>query len=204
MRPIDADCFREKILKFRSKAVEKWGEDGTVQITGVVDSLVKRIDDTPTIDLESLFFAVGKRADNLDKLYTKIQAVTGITPERLLELFLEGYTLQAPDYRKELAVIWLEKIKGYCQGAEYWADFSKECEALDIAISALQSNRWRDAKKEPPPEAEDIILTVADGFGRHTAYGEYEGGKWYEYDEDGGMEEANVTQWMPFPDPAEE
>ena len=102
MRPIDADCFREKILKFRSKAVEKWGEDGTVQITGVVDSLVKKIDDTPTIDLESLFFTVGKRADNLDKLYTKIQAVTGITPERLLELFLEGYTLQAPDYRKEL------------------------------------------------------------------------------------------------------
>lgn len=23
-----------------------------------------------------------------------------MTPERLLELFLEGYTLQAPDYRK--------------------------------------------------------------------------------------------------------
>ena len=106
--------------------------------------------------------------------------------------------------RTHLPYMWLEKIKGYCQGAEYWADFSKECEALDIAISALQSNRWRDAKKEPPPEAEDIILTVADGFGRHTAYGEYEGGKWYEYDEDGGMEEANVTQWMPFPDPAEE
>lgn len=82
--------------------IEATIEDGTVQITGVVDSLVKRIDDTPTIDLESLFFTVGKRADNLDKLYTKIQAVTGITPERLLELFLEGYTLQAPDYRKEL------------------------------------------------------------------------------------------------------
>ena len=110
MRPIDADCFREKILKFRSKAVEKWGEDGTVQITGVVDSLVKKIDDTPTIDLESLFFTVGKRADNLDKLYTKIQAVTGITPERLLELLLPKGTRRAKAMTKSEAVIWLEKV----------------------------------------------------------------------------------------------
>ena len=60
------------------------------------------IDRQPTVDLESLFFTVGKRADYLEKLYTKIQAVTRLTPERLLELFIEGYTLQAPDLRKEL------------------------------------------------------------------------------------------------------
>lgn len=58
------------------------------------------IDAAPTIDPESLFFTIGKRADDLEKLYTEMQAVTGLTPERLLELFLEGYTLQAPDYRK--------------------------------------------------------------------------------------------------------
>lgn len=52
------------------------------------------------IDLESLLFAVGKRADYLEELYMKMQAVTGLTPERLLELFVEGYTLQAPAYRK--------------------------------------------------------------------------------------------------------
>lgn len=52
------------------------------------------------IDLESLFFTVGKRVGYLEKLYMKMQAVTGLTPERLLELFVEGYTLQAPDYRK--------------------------------------------------------------------------------------------------------
>lgn len=52
------------------------------------------------IDLESLLFTVGKRADYLEELYMKMQAVTGLTPERLLELFVEGYTLQAPDYRK--------------------------------------------------------------------------------------------------------
>lgn len=52
------------------------------------------------IDLESLLFTVGKRAGYLEKLYMKMQAVTGLTSERLLELFMEGYTLQAPDYRK--------------------------------------------------------------------------------------------------------
>ena len=60
------------------------------------------IDRQPTVDLESLFFTVGKRADYLEKLYTKIQAVTRLTPERLLELFMDGYTLQAPDLRIEL------------------------------------------------------------------------------------------------------
>lgn len=52
------------------------------------------------IDLESLFFTVGKRVGYLEELYTEMQAVTGLTLERLLELFMEGYTLQAPDYRK--------------------------------------------------------------------------------------------------------
>lgn len=52
------------------------------------------------IDLESLFFTVGKRVGYLEKLYMKMQAVTGLTPERLLELFMKGYTLQAPDYCK--------------------------------------------------------------------------------------------------------
>lgn len=56
----------------------------------------------PTIDLKSLFFTVGKRANYFEKLYTEMQAVTELTPERLLELFKEGYTLQAPDYRKNL------------------------------------------------------------------------------------------------------
>lgn len=58
------------------------------------------IDRQPTVDIESLFFTVGKRVGYLEKLYMKMQAVTGLTPERLLELFMEGYTLQAPDYRK--------------------------------------------------------------------------------------------------------
>ena len=53
-KAIDAVCFREKLLEFRSKAVDKWGEDGTAQITGIVDLIVKRIDDMPTIDPESL------------------------------------------------------------------------------------------------------------------------------------------------------
>ena len=42
---------------------------------------------------------------------------------------------------KSEAVIWLEKLKGYCQGAEDWADFSKECEALDVAIKEVQHER---------------------------------------------------------------
>lgn len=54
VRLIDAVHFREKLLEFRSKAVDKWGKDGTVQITWMVDLIVKRIDDTPTIAPESL------------------------------------------------------------------------------------------------------------------------------------------------------
>lgn len=53
-RAIDAVYFREKLLEFRSKAVDKWGEESTVRIAGMVDLIVKRIDDTPAIDPESL------------------------------------------------------------------------------------------------------------------------------------------------------
>lgn len=35
-----------------------------------------------------------KRAAEIEEIYVKLQTVTGITPERMLELFLEGYTLQ--------------------------------------------------------------------------------------------------------------
>lgn len=52
------------------------------------------------IDPESLFFTVGKRAGYLEKLYMEMQAVIGLTPERLLELFMEGYTLQAPNFEE--------------------------------------------------------------------------------------------------------
>lgn len=55
VRLIDAVHFREKLLEFRSKAVDKWGKDGTARIAGIVDSVVKKIDDTPTIAPESLW-----------------------------------------------------------------------------------------------------------------------------------------------------
>lgn len=58
------------------------------------------VSEASTIDPKSLFLTIGEMAYDLDKLYTEIQAVTGLTPERLLELFKEGYILQAPDYRK--------------------------------------------------------------------------------------------------------
>ena len=53
---------------------------------------------------------------------------------------------------KSEAVIWLEKLKGYCQGAGDWADFSKECEALDIAIEEL--------RREQPEPPEDGLVTI--------------------------------------------
>lgn len=89
MRLIDADALKK---------------DFNLNFGGVSHAVAAAeiIDRQPTVDLESLFFTVGKRADYLEKLYTKIQAVTILTPERLLELFMEGYTLQAPDLRKEL------------------------------------------------------------------------------------------------------
>ena len=91
MRLIDADELKKEVESAFHGALG-------ITVTGAVHEIIDR---KPTIDLESLFFTIGKRADDLEKLYTKIQAVTGLTPERLLELFLEGYTLQAPDHRKE-------------------------------------------------------------------------------------------------------
>lgn len=87
MRLIDADALKK---------------DFNLNFGGVSHAVAAAeiIDRQPTVDLESLFFTIGKRADDLESLYTEMQAVTGLTPERLLELFLEGYTLQAPDYRK--------------------------------------------------------------------------------------------------------
>ena len=38
-----------------------------------------------------------KRAAEIEEIHVKLQTVTGITPERMLELFLEGYTLQPPE-----------------------------------------------------------------------------------------------------------
>lgn len=88
-------------------AMEKAGIGTMAALTFAVQdagfsTLVQIAETIPTIDPNNLFFTVGKRADYLEKLYTKIQAVTRLTPERLLELFMEGYTLQAPDHRKEL------------------------------------------------------------------------------------------------------
>lgn len=89
-RLIDANALKKEVEStFR----------GAIGLT-VTEAVHEIIDRQPTVDLESLFFTIGKRADYLEKLYTKIQAVTRLTPERLLELFMEGYTLQAPDYRK--------------------------------------------------------------------------------------------------------
>lgn len=40
---------------------------------------------------------MGKRLAELDELYTKIQAVSGYTPEKLLEFFVAGYELRPPE-----------------------------------------------------------------------------------------------------------
>lgn len=94
-RLIDANALKKEVESTFRGAIG-------LTVTGAVHEIIDRqiIDRQPTVDLESLFFTIGKRADDLEKLYTEMQAVTGLTPERLLELFLEGYTLQAPDYRK--------------------------------------------------------------------------------------------------------
>lgn len=89
-RLIDADALKKEAESTFHGAIG-------LTVTGALHEIIDR---QPTVDLETLFFTIGKRADNLEKLYTEMQAVTGLTPERLLELFKEGYILQAPDYRK--------------------------------------------------------------------------------------------------------
>ena len=125
-RLIDADkienkfvCWLGEISKDITNDIYQGSEsDG-------IAACLEEIRGTSTIDPENLFFTVGKRADYLEKLYTKIQAVTRLTPERLLELFMEGYTLQAPDPRKELEemqrIAWMD-LPGQNGGQERWGD----------------------------------------------------------------------------------
>lgn len=40
-----------------------------------------------------------KRLAKLDELATEIRIVSGYTLEKLLELFMAGYTLEAPEYK---------------------------------------------------------------------------------------------------------
>lgn len=51
--------------------------------------------------------AVYNRIIELDELYTKVQAVTGFSVEKLLDMFLEGYTLTAPD-KKHIECLYKE------------------------------------------------------------------------------------------------
>lgn len=50
---------------------------------------------------------------------------------------------------KNEAVKYLESLKTICQDAEEWADFSKECEALNIAIAALRGPTREHVKALP-------------------------------------------------------
>ena len=81
--------------------------------------------------------------------------------------------------------------------------FVRDREALDIAIKELKSRQWISVKDKMPPKWEDVIIAVGTGFNRHTGYGYY-GSTWYECDDNGAMEEADITHWMPFPEPPKE
>lgn len=73
----DARCVRlEEAQENANEAAAKW--KGLCYIT--------------QIEMEAI-----KRATEIEELYIKLQTVTGITLERMLELFLEGYTLQPPE-----------------------------------------------------------------------------------------------------------
>ena len=54
MRLIDADRFRSLLLVVRSISVERWTNFKTVRITDIIDSIIKALDSSPTIDPESL------------------------------------------------------------------------------------------------------------------------------------------------------
>lgn len=45
---------------------------------------------------------LAERVLELDKLYTEVHKVSGLTLETIIELFEEGYTLEAPDNTKPL------------------------------------------------------------------------------------------------------
>ena len=78
------------------------------------------------------------------------------------------------------------------------------CEAIDLAISALEMQGWHNARKDPPKRSDRMwdIYCVYTRFDRYGIAKYYAHGKWDGYDEDGDqIEEYEIIAYCNFPKP---
>lgn len=59
--------------------------------------------------------------------------------------------------------------------------------------------QWHDAETDPPKEPMEYIAMIKGGANATTLL--YDGGLWFEEDEEGWQTYYKVTHWMPFPKP---
>lgn len=80
----------------------------------------------------------------------------------------------------------------------------KKLREKESVLSLLRQGKqqWRDAETDPPKEPMEYIVMIKGGANATTLL--YDGGLWFEEDEEGWQTYYSVTHWMPLPEPPEE
>lgn len=103
--------------------------------------------------------------------------------------------------KKEELVQRLAEFENLGLEPEYIGDLQEYCKYLVNQLD-LYRRSWHDAKTDPPKEAGEYIVMIKGGADVITLL--YDGGLWFEEDEEGWQTYYSVTHWMPLPEPPEE
>ena len=76
-----------------------------------------------------------------------------------------------------------------------WTDAQKKMDALNVAIEALQDQRWIPRSERLPLDQDSVLITDYDYW---IDIGYYDGQTWHYSDAVGT---PKVVAWMPLPDP---
>lgn len=81
----------------------------------------------------------------------------------------------------------------------YGADYPHDREAFDLAIAALERDRWISVKKEMPAPQQVVLCRFKNGKCAVCFWGNY---KWNDVND--FSEYIAVTHWRPLPEPLKE
>ena len=93
--------------------------------------------------------------------------------------------------------------------AVLWTSYAdKFTEALDLAIAALERDRWISVKEELPDIDQDVLVMVhwRDYPEDMMVYGRRYKTRWYLWNGELGelIKGFDITHWMPLPEPPKE